>query len=60
MDGRAIVGVLGTERLELRHLMMMMVMAIVMVRAKKKEMPWERTTIFEWAGQVMFLPVPSI
>lgn len=37
----------------------MMVMAIVMVRAKKKDMPWDKMTMEEWAGPVVFLPTPS-
>lgn len=53
-----VVGCLGTERLEDRQPIMMMT-AMVMARAKKKEMPWDKTTMEEWAGPVVFLPMPS-
>lgn len=53
-----IVGDLGTERLEDMHPIMMRI-AIVMVKVTKKETPWERATMDEWAGPVVFLPMPS-
>lgn len=53
-----IVGVLGTERLDERQ---PIARAIVIVRmeAMSMEILWDKTTMDEWAGPVVFLPMPS-